>query len=116
MEMETVLYKPRSGRPSTSEEDIERIGQSFSRSLRKSIRSTASVELQVPRSTIHKVLHKRLGLYAFKIQLMQDLKPDYKPKRKEFAVKISKSMATFLTVFALTMKQLFIWKAQQTMP
>ena len=88
METGTVLYKPRSGRPSTSEEDIERIGQSFSRSLRKSIRSTASVELQVPRSTIHKVLHKRLSLYAYKIQLMQDLKPDYIPKRKEFAVKI----------------------------
>ena len=37
METGTVLHKPRSGRPSTSEEDIERIDHSLSRSPRKSI-------------------------------------------------------------------------------
>ena len=91
METGTVLHKPRSGRPRTSEEDIERIRQTFSRSPTKSIR-TASVQLQVPRSTIHKVLHKNLRLYAYKIQLLQELKPDDKPKRKEFAVNILEKM------------------------
>ena len=57
METGTLLHKPRSRRPRTSEEDIKHIHQSFSHSPRKSIR-TASVELQVPKSTIHKVLHK----------------------------------------------------------
>ena len=46
METGTLLHKLRSGRPRTSEEDIEHIHQSFSRSPRKTIR-TASVELQV---------------------------------------------------------------------
>ena len=62
----TMLHKPRSGRPRAFEEDIERIFQSFNRSPRKSI-STALVELQVPKPTIHKVLHKKLRLYAYKI-------------------------------------------------
>ena len=87
METGTLLHKPRSGRPTISEEGIERIRQSFSRSPTKSIR-TASVQLQVPRSTIHKVLHKNLKLHAYKIQLLQELKPDDKAKRKEFAVNI----------------------------
>ena len=91
METETLLHKPRSGGPRTSEEDIERIHQSFSRSLRKSIR-TAFIELQVPKSTIHKVLHKKLRLYACKIQLLQALKPDDEPKRKDFAFNILEKM------------------------
>ena len=91
METGTLLHKPRSGRPRTCEEDNKRIHQSFSRSPRKSIR-TAFVELQVPKSTIHKVLHKKLRLYAYKIQLLQALKPDGKPKRKDFALNILEKM------------------------
>ena len=79
METGTVLHKLRSGRPRTSEEDIKHIHQTFSHSPTKSIH-TASVQLQVPRSTIHKVLHKNLRLYVYKIQLLQELKPDDKPK------------------------------------
>ena len=48
VETGTVLHKPRSGRPSTSKEDIERIGHSFSRNPRKSILdlcSTVSVSV-----------------------------------------------------------------------
>ena len=43
METRTVLHKPIRGRPSTSEEDIERIGHSFSRSARKSILGLCSI-------------------------------------------------------------------------
>ena len=49
METGTVLYKSRRGKPSTSEEDIERFGHSFSRSPRKSILgSYSSLPFQFP--------------------------------------------------------------------
>jgi len=80
----TVLDKERSGRPRTSEENIDRVSQAFTRSPRKSIR-TAARELQLPRSTVHKVLHKNLRLYAYTLQLLQAFEPNDKPKRREFA-------------------------------
>ena len=54
METETVFDTRRSGRPRTSEENIERIRQAFQRSLMKSIR-TAARQLELPRSTVHRV-------------------------------------------------------------
>ena len=59
METGTVFDKGRSGRPRTSNENIDRVRQSFLRSPTKYIR-TAAMELQLPRSTVHKVLHKNL--------------------------------------------------------
>ena len=57
----------------------------YTRTPRKSI-CRASTQLQIPRSTIHKVLHRNVRLYAYNVQLLQALKPDDKPRRKEFAV------------------------------
>ena len=74
----------RSGRPRTSAENIESERQAFSRSPVKSIRTTAR-ELELPLTTVHKVLHKRLQWYAYKVQILQRLHPNDKPKRKEFA-------------------------------
>ena len=51
----------------------------------KSIR-TAARELDLPRATVHKVLHKNLRLFAYKVQMLQALKPNDMPRRKEFAV------------------------------
>ena len=59
----------------------------FHRSPRKSIR-VASNELAIPRSTVHKVLHKRLRLHAYKLQIVQALKPDDRPRRAAFAEEI----------------------------
>ena len=59
METGSVLNAVRSGRPRTSAENIERVRQAFSRSPIKSIR-TAARELELPPTTVHKVLHKRL--------------------------------------------------------
>ena len=59
----------------------------FHRSPRKSIR-VVSNELAIPRSTVHKVLHKRLRLHAYKLQIVQDLKPDDHPRRAAFAEEI----------------------------
>ena len=85
METRTVFDTRRSGRPRTSEEDIERVRQAFQRSSMKSIR-TAARQLKLPRSTVHKILHKNLGLYAYKMQMLQALQPNDMPRRKEFAV------------------------------
>ena len=72
METGTVLDKGRSGRPRTSEENIDRVRQAFSRSPTTSIR-TAARQLDLPRSTVHKVQNKNLRLYAYKVQLLQAL-------------------------------------------
>ena len=85
METGTVFDTRRSGRPRTSEENIERVRQAFQRSPMKSIR-TAARQLELPRSTVHKVLHKNLRLYAYKVKMLQALQPNDMAKRKEFAV------------------------------
>ena len=54
METGTVFDTRRSGRPRTSEENIERVRQAFQRSPMKSIR-TAARQLELPRSTVHRV-------------------------------------------------------------
>ncbi|GBM76894.1 hypothetical protein AVEN_121427-1 [Araneus ventricosus] len=48
LETGSVLDKPRSGRPSTSDSDVERIREAFTRSPTKSTRQ-ASIELGVAR-------------------------------------------------------------------
>ena len=89
-----ILWKPaafwiakRSGRPSIDEETVDAVRVAFHRSPRKSIR-VASNELAIPRSTVHKVLHKRLRLHAYKLQIVQALKPDDRPRRAAFAEEI----------------------------
>lgn len=84
METGEVSDKHRAGRPRISEENVLRVKNAFQRSSTKSIR-TAARELQLPRSTVHKVLHKRLGFHAYKMQLLHALEPNDKPRRKAFA-------------------------------
>lgn len=83
----SVLKQKSPGRPPVSDENVERIRQSAVRSPKKSI-ARRSLELQIPKTTIHKVLRKRLQLYAYKIQLLQELKPTDNEKRFEFATTI----------------------------
>ena len=80
----TVEKQKSTGRPRTLEEDVERIRQPCLRSPEKSI-ARRSVTLGIPKTTIQNVLHKRLRLHAYKIQLKQEIKPDDRPKRVEFA-------------------------------
>jgi hypothetical protein len=42
-------------------------------------------EKYVPRTTIHRVLHKQLHLSAYKVQITEELKPEEKPKLLDFA-------------------------------
>ena len=85
METGTVFDERRNGRTRTSEENIERVRQAFQRSPMKSIR-TAARQLDLPRATVHKVLHKNLRLFAYKVQMLQRLQPNDMPRRKKFAV------------------------------
>ncbi|GBN29660.1 Sodium-dependent high-affinity dicarboxylate transporter 3 [Araneus ventricosus] len=85
LEAGSVLDKPRSGRPSTSDSDVERIREAFTGSPTKSTRQ-ASIELGVARSSIRDALHKRMHLKPYKMQLVQQLKPSDLSIRFNFAV------------------------------
>lgn len=78
------VIKRHGGGRRVSDEQVENVRQAFQRSPSKSIRQ-ASRELQMPRATVHRVLRKRLQLYAYKLQILQALKPDDKLRRYEFA-------------------------------
>ena len=92
METGSVLDRKRSSRPSIGEETVDAVRAAFHRSPRKSNR-VASNELAIPRSTVYKVLHKRLRLHAYKLQTVQALKPDDHPRRAAFAEEILRQLS-----------------------
>ena len=87
METGSILDRKKSGRPSIDEETVDAVHVAFHRNPKKSIR-VASNELAIPRSTVHKVVHKQLRLHACKLQIVQALKPDDRPRRAAFAEEI----------------------------
>jgi hypothetical protein len=44
-----------------------------------------SIELGIPKPTVHKLLRKKLKLYVYKIQLLHGIKAVDKPKSQESA-------------------------------
>ena len=84
LETGSVAKKHGGGRKSVSEDNVQRISETFHRSPRKSIRR-ASQELAIPKSTVHRVVRKHLKLYAYKLQILQALKPNDRPQRAAFA-------------------------------
>ena len=80
-----MLHCKRAGSPSVSDIDIIRVNAAFLRSPLMSIRRD-SPELQIPRSTVQKVLHIRLKMFPYKLQIVQAVLPQVKPKRMAFAV------------------------------
>ena len=107
METGSILDRKRSGRPSIDEETVDAVRVAFHRSPRKSIR-VASNELAIPRSTVHKVLHKRLRLHAYKLQIVQALNLAEQLSLKKFFSALMMTMAT-LTVCVFPTKQLFMY-------
>uniref|UniRef100_UPI00358DF386 uncharacterized protein isoform X1 n=2 Tax=Myxine glutinosa TaxID=7769 RepID=UPI00358DF386 len=81
----SVLKQHGRGKHRTSEEDIERIRAAFHKSPMKSIRR-ASNELQIPRSTVHKIVRTQLQLYPHKLQMVQQLRVDDHIKRRNYAM------------------------------
>jgi hypothetical protein len=74
-EMGSAVKQKSSGQPGTSEENVECIGQSCVRSPKKSI-ACLSLELGIPETVNQNVIHKHLRLYAYNIQLKNEIKPD----------------------------------------
>jgi transposase len=54
-----VLHRKGAGRPSISQEDVDRIQEAFSESPQKSTRQ-AALQLGIPQTTVWRVLHNRL--------------------------------------------------------
>ena len=118
---ETGSLLPQTGKHakvSVNEETIERVRTEFARSPRKSIRR-ASTEHQIPRSTIHKIIHKRLQLCAFKIQLRHHIRPNDRPLRAHFEtemlLRIENDNSYLATLFS-RMKQPFFYAAKSISP
>jgi hypothetical protein len=59
-----------SGRPLTTEDDVERVRTSFLHSPKKST-GTAAKELSMSKTTVWKVLRKRLVFKPYRIQMVQ---------------------------------------------
>ena len=75
------------GRPRVSEENVAGIQAAYQRSPTKSTRR-ASRELQLPKTTVWRVLRRRLVMKPYKLQLLQALNNDDKHKRVEFSGQI----------------------------
>ena len=73
----------RSGRTCVRDENVDAVREDFQRSPGKST-CCASNELRVPQGTVVQILHKRLKLYAYKVQTVQPLQPDDDPLRASF--------------------------------
>jgi hypothetical protein len=73
------------------QELMDNMQVAFQRSPQKSVRR-ASRELLIPKSTVHKVLHKRLHLQPYKVQLTQAFEPRDLPRRAEFAASMLDSI------------------------
>lgn len=80
----SLLDQKRSGRPSVSDESVDAIRDTYLRSPKKSVRACAR-ELQLKKTTVHKVLKKRLRFTGYRLQLLHAIKETDKPKRFEFA-------------------------------
>ncbi|GBL89417.1 hypothetical protein AVEN_225925-1 [Araneus ventricosus] len=87
----SLLPKPKSGSPSRSFDDVKRIQEAFRRSPRKSILSAAQ-HFQIPRSIVYDVVHKKTRHFAYKLQLLHELKPDGKLRRRTLAEKMLQKM------------------------
>lgn len=79
------------GRPRVSDDNVERIRESFQRSPCKST-NRASRELEIPQTTVWRVLRRRLTMKPYRLQLLQALKPNDKLKRLEFSIFMQEAM------------------------
>lgn len=80
----SVCDKERTGRPRVNQDTVDAVRHAFRQNPRKSVRK-ASRELQIPRSTVHKILKKELKFFAYKLQVVQKLEQNDFPLRTEFA-------------------------------
>lgn len=77
------INEPERARPVRTEENIQAVAASVREDHDLSIRRRAQ-HLNMSCSTLWKILRKDLGLRAYKIQLVQELKPGDMPQRRIF--------------------------------
>lgn len=80
-----------SGRPPVPEDIVNQVRETFVRSPRKSVRR-ASMETQIPRMTLWRVVRKRLRMTPYKLQLVQALNTDDRERRKQFCVAMQEKL------------------------
>ena len=80
-----------SGRPPISEENVEEIRRKLVNSPRKSIRRT-SFETQIPKSSVMRIVRKRLQMRPYKLQFVQALNADDKRKRIQFCIDMQQKL------------------------
>jgi hypothetical protein len=78
-----ICKKKSTGRPSVSNEVVEQVRESFTRSPQKST-VKCSRELGIPQPTVWKILRKRIKFKPYKLQLLQALKQNDKVERLSF--------------------------------
>ena len=86
----SVADKPRSGRPSVTEDTVEEVKQVLRHQSSTSDLGSTSVraiatEVAVSKTTVHKILRNTLNLFPYKLQRLQSLEESDRPKRVEFA-------------------------------
>jgi len=99
VETGSTLEKPKSGRPRSSRtvENVESVNLSVHDNPNLSIRKRASA-LNVHRSTVHRILHKDLKMHPYKIQLVQELKPQDANQRLDFVNLAIERFSTFTNI------------------
>jgi len=73
------------GRPLTAEDDIEWVWASFLHSPKKSI-GTAAKELSMLKTTVWRVLHKRMVFKPYRIQTVQQLSDEDHRRRLDICL------------------------------
>lgn len=76
---------PTRARPARSAENIAAVAESVAENRGLSI-SRRSQELGISQASLHRILHKDLGLHAYKLQLTQELKPADHAQRRTMAL------------------------------
>ncbi|GFU14468.1 DUF4817 domain-containing protein [Nephila pilipes] len=88
LETGSIVHKKRSSRLCTSDVDVESVRETFLFNPRRSV----ATELNMPFSAVYKAIKKRLRLHTYKVQIVQALKPEDRPKRMVFATDITKEV------------------------
>ena len=83
LERGSLAHRGGNGRPRTSQETVDKIQELFRKNPKLSLRA-ASASLNVPTTTLHRILHESLFLFPYKLQNLQHLHESDKTKRLEF--------------------------------
>lgn len=72
-------------RLAVSQDNVQGISEALQRSLRKLL-PRANTQIRIPRPRVPAVLHRRLKLLSYKLQLVKKLKRRGHDSRKQFAL------------------------------